>query len=93
MKNIPKLKIVRSRIERVNDHSIPDVALYDDGKLVFSCRYENYVIDYINEHYAANKTSKLKIKLMRLYNEQRKLQDDISLIEKLLSNPLVRISK
>lgn len=92
-KNVTKrnLEIRFSREQRINDHDIPKVSLYCNGKEIYSARYESCVIDTINERFAKKTRDKLKKKLSELGDKKRAIDEKIYAVQKTLNKPLVKV--
>ena len=87
-----KLEIKFSWEVRMNDHDVPKYTLYDDGKPVYSARYESCVVNYINENYARQSSP-----APRKYSSGCQIKTwpykRISKIEMILSKPMVQVGK
>lgn len=87
-----KLEIRYSMEQRINDHSIPKVTLYRNGKESYSAQYESCVIEHINENYAKKSLARLKKKFVRVAGRFDKLRAQADELEKTMSEPLVPVT-
>jgi hypothetical protein len=86
-----KLEIQFEWERRINDHAIPSYSLYVNGLKVYSARYYSCVVRHINEKYATRKNSSLSKKLKKLSDKHQKLGREIYEIQRVLSEPLLKI--